>query len=355
MPASSAPLAVGGADHDELAATSRAAYRALVHDDPGFAVVLPRHHADRELSDLRLGSRPAARGPAREAPDRSIRCGPSRGRSPGRSRGSTCPAGTGSGTALEAYRAAHGEAGLDAIARLGPRLAVPLEPARQRGDEPGQGGHGRRPAATRRSPRGDGDDRRWAPSRPNTTGPSRCSAGSPAATGCSTARRCCSARSRCATRTSTRSPSSRSGCWPGCARCAPDDPERDRGPAAGPADRQRGRGRPPEHRLSAVDHADHVGAVAGGRRRPGGTWADIGAGSGAFTLALADLLGPGGRSWPSTATRGALRATRRPSRRASRRSSIETLVATWPTRSTCRRSTASSPPTACTSSRATAR
>ncbi len=28
---------------------------------------------------------------------------------------------------------------------------------------------------------------------------------------------------------------------------------------------------------------------------PGGTWADIGAGSGAFTLALADLLGPGGR------------------------------------------------------------
>jgi len=28
---------------------------------------------------------------------------------------------------------------------------------------------------------------------------------------------------------------------------------------------------------------------------PGGAWADIGAGSGAFTLALADLLGPSGR------------------------------------------------------------
>ena len=28
---------------------------------------------------------------------------------------------------------------------------------------------------------------------------------------------------------------------------------------------------------------------------PGGTWADIGAGQGAFTLALADLLGPDGR------------------------------------------------------------
>ncbi len=28
---------------------------------------------------------------------------------------------------------------------------------------------------------------------------------------------------------------------------------------------------------------------------PGGRWADVGAGAGAFTLALADLLGPGGR------------------------------------------------------------
>ena len=28
---------------------------------------------------------------------------------------------------------------------------------------------------------------------------------------------------------------------------------------------------------------------------PGGRWADVGAGTGAFTLALADLLGPGGR------------------------------------------------------------
>jgi hypothetical protein len=28
---------------------------------------------------------------------------------------------------------------------------------------------------------------------------------------------------------------------------------------------------------------------------PGGVWADLGSGEGAFTLALADLLGPGGR------------------------------------------------------------
>ncbi len=42
-----------------------------------------------------------------------------------------------------------------------------------------------------------------------------------------------------------------------------------------------------------MNHADHVrllrAAVA-----PGGTWADPGSGTGAFTLALADLLGPAG-------------------------------------------------------------
>jgi SAM-dependent methyltransferase len=43
-----------------------------------------------------------------------------------------------------------------------------------------------------------------------------------------------------------------------------------------------------------VDHADHV-ALIRAAVEPGGTWADIGAGEGAFTLALADLLGPAGR------------------------------------------------------------
>jgi len=43
-----------------------------------------------------------------------------------------------------------------------------------------------------------------------------------------------------------------------------------------------------------MNHADHVELLRGAVE-PGGTWADIGAGSGAFTLALADLLGPGGR------------------------------------------------------------
>ena len=43
-----------------------------------------------------------------------------------------------------------------------------------------------------------------------------------------------------------------------------------------------------------MDHADHV-ALLRPAVAPGGTWADIGAGEGAFTLALADLLGPGGQ------------------------------------------------------------
>lgn len=43
-----------------------------------------------------------------------------------------------------------------------------------------------------------------------------------------------------------------------------------------------------------MDHADHVGLLRDGVE-PGGTWADVGAGTGAFTFALADLLSPGGR------------------------------------------------------------
>jgi len=44
-----------------------------------------------------------------------------------------------------------------------------------------------------------------------------------------------------------------------------------------------------------MDHRDHVALLAAGVPGQGGIWADIGAGEGAFTLALAELLGPGGR------------------------------------------------------------
>jgi ubiquinone/menaquinone biosynthesis C-methylase UbiE len=42
-----------------------------------------------------------------------------------------------------------------------------------------------------------------------------------------------------------------------------------------------------------VNHAELVGLIEGGVTERGGRWADLGAGEGAFTLALADLLGPG--------------------------------------------------------------
>jgi ubiquinone/menaquinone biosynthesis C-methylase UbiE len=42
-----------------------------------------------------------------------------------------------------------------------------------------------------------------------------------------------------------------------------------------------------------VEHSDLVGLLSPGVAGRGGRWADLGAGEGAFTLALADLLGPG--------------------------------------------------------------
>jgi ubiquinone/menaquinone biosynthesis C-methylase UbiE len=42
-----------------------------------------------------------------------------------------------------------------------------------------------------------------------------------------------------------------------------------------------------------VNHADLVALLKPGVQEKGGRWADLGAGEGAFTLALADLLGPG--------------------------------------------------------------
>lgn len=42
-----------------------------------------------------------------------------------------------------------------------------------------------------------------------------------------------------------------------------------------------------------MDHADHVALIRDGVAAGGTVWADLGSGTGAFTLALADLLGPG--------------------------------------------------------------
>jgi len=56
-----------------------------------------------------------------------------------------------------------------------------------------------------------------------------------------------------------------------------------------------------------VNHADLVGLLRGGVDEKGGRWADLGAGEGAFTLALADLLGPGGHITAVDRDAGSLR------------------------------------------------
>jgi SAM-dependent methyltransferase len=46
--------------------------------------------------------------------------------------------------------------------------------------------------------------------------------------------------------------------------------------------------------VAGVNHDDHVGLIRDGVGGAGRHWLELGSGEGAFTLALADLLGPGG-------------------------------------------------------------
>ncbi|HLJ82116.1 MAG TPA: class I SAM-dependent methyltransferase [Ktedonobacterales bacterium] len=55
-----------------------------------------------------------------------------------------------------------------------------------------------------------------------------------------------------------------------------------------------------------MNHDDHVHLIQDGITGPG-VWADLGSGWGAFTLALADLLGPGSSIYSVDKDRGALR------------------------------------------------
>jgi ubiquinone/menaquinone biosynthesis C-methylase UbiE len=63
-----------------------------------------------------------------------------------------------------------------------------------------------------------------------------------------------------------------------------------------------------------MDHVDHVTLLQGGVSSPGGIWADFGSGSGAFTLALAELIGPAGQIYSVDQDSGALRRQERPLR-----------------------------------------
>ena len=60
-----------------------------------------------------------------------------------------------------------------------------------------------------------------------------------------------------------------------------------------------------------MDHADHVYLIQNAIPTPGGVLADLGSGQGAFTLALADLLGPGSELYSVDRDAGARRSQRR--------------------------------------------
>jgi phosphoenolpyruvate carboxylase len=162
--AAAAAAEAGGRLMTELSDAARSAYRAFVHEDPGFAAFFRSITPIAELSDLRLGSRPAARGRAGAAPDEApsidaLRAIPwtfawSQSRI-------NLPGWYGLGSALEAYGSAHGESGIRDIARLyrsWPFLASVIDNAEMilaKADM----GIGRRYASLAQ---GDDADRRWA-------------------------------------------------------------------------------------------------------------------------------------------------------------------------------------------------
>lgn len=60
-----------------------------------------------------------------------------------------------------------------------------------------------------------------------------------------------------------------------------------------------------------MNHNDHVNLLRGGIPTPGGVWADLGSGTGAFTLALADILGSDGEIYSVDRDSRALREQER--------------------------------------------
>ncbi len=60
-----------------------------------------------------------------------------------------------------------------------------------------------------------------------------------------------------------------------------------------------------------MNHSDHVNLLRPANLPPGGTWADFGAGSGAFTLALRELVRPEAQIYAIDQDRGSLRELER--------------------------------------------
>src|SRR5438105_4781901 len=72
-----------------------------------------------------------------------------------------------------------------------------------------------------------------------------------------------------------------------------------------------------------MQHKDHVYLLRKGIPEAGGNWADLGSGTGAFTLALADLLGAAGQIYSVDKDAGSLREQQRAMRSAFPAANVE--------------------------------
>ena len=75
-----------------------------------------------------------------------------------------------------------------------------------------------------------------------------------------------------------------------------------------------------------MDHRDHVALIRDGVTGAGPRWLELGAGEGAFTLALADLLGPSGQIMATDRHARALRVGEENVRRRFPETTLETRV-----------------------------
>lgn len=78
-----------------------------------------------------------------------------------------------------------------------------------------------------------------------------------------------------------------------------------------------------------MNHADHVALLRDGVPGPGGVWADFGSGNGAFTLALAELLGPGAQIYSVDKQQSALRRQEQELRKRFPGTQLQTITADY--------------------------
>ena len=76
-----------------------------------------------------------------------------------------------------------------------------------------------------------------------------------------------------------------------------------------------------------MNHTDHVHLLRKGIPQPGGAWADLGSGSGAFTLALAELLGSTGRIYSVDKDNSVLRLQEQAMRQFSPKTNVTYIAA----------------------------